>query len=209
MNKRFLIVVSTVVSLSLFSAGVVSAAVEPDGLTGRPSFSPRASFEPKASGNSKSCLAIQDAVKTRSLSLVKMASNMMTKFNSIFLAVEDFYASKVVPTGKTIGNYQTLVTDVQSKRTLVQTALNIAKTDAAAFSCQSDPKAQVLKFNQDMQAVKGALADFRTSIKNLIVAVHSVTDNAETSDSPRPSFSPKPSNSPRPFRSPGPNVNPL
>lgn len=88
--------------------------------------------------------------------------------------------SKVVPSGKTIANYDSLVADIQAKKSAVQTALSIAQNDANSFSCTGDdPKGQLTQFRKDMQAVKKALKEYRTSIKNLIVAVRSVTGTIE------------------------------
>ncbi len=113
---------------------------------------------------------------------------MEEKFDVIAKRVEDYYTSKVVPSGKTVANYASLVADIQTKKGAVQTALTQAQTNAASFACTSDdPKGQMTQFKDDMRTVKAALKDYRTSIKNLIVAVRSVTGEAERSNiSPKP-----------------------
>lgn len=124
----------------------------------------------------KSCQARESAIKNRSEKLTQLATNMMVKFDAIAQRVEDFYTTKLVPQGKTVANYDSLVADVQTKKIAVQTALTTAQADAASFSCTADnPKEMVTTFNTDMRAVKTALHTYRTSIKNLIVGVHSVT----------------------------------
>lgn len=142
----------------------------------------------------KACQAREDAIKKRSTRLTEMANNMLSKFDSIASRVEDYYTNKVVPSGKTVTNYDSLVSDIGTKKAAVQSALTAAQTDIAGFSCDgSDPKGQMTKFRDDMQNVKTALKDYRTSIKNLIVAVHSVTgaENRENlSNSPKPTRSP-------------------
>ena len=202
----------------------------------RPTFSPKPerSFEPKESpkdGTKVSCDARLSAIKTRSGSLVKLANDILTKFDSIVLGVESYYTGKVVPSGQTVSNYADLVKDIQAKKAVVQKDLSQASTDLAGFNCTTgDAKTLLVKFNQDMRDVKSALAEYRTSIKNLIVAVRGVvggTEGGKPSGSPR-SFSPKPFRTPsesfRPFptkspfpretffpvgkRSPGPAVNP-
>lgn len=123
----------------------------------------------------KACQAKEDAIKKRSDQLTKMANNMLDKFDKIAARVEKYYTDTVVPSGKTVSNYDALVADITAKKTAVQTALTKAQTDTLAFSCTSDnPKGQLTQFREDMQAVKKALKDYRTSIKNLIVAVRSV-----------------------------------
>lgn len=124
----------------------------------------------------KSCQAKQNAIKKRSDQLVKMTNNMLDKFDKIATRVETYYTDVVVPSGKTVSNYDALLADIAAKKTAVQTALTKAQTDAQAFDCTgSDPKGQLTQFREDMQSVKKALKDYRTAIKNLIVAVRSVT----------------------------------
>ncbi len=97
---------------------------------------------------------------------------MQEKFDAIAKRVEDYYISKVVPSGKTVTNYDSLVSEIQNKKQATQTALGKAQTDANSFSCSgNDPKGQLTQFRTDMQTVKSALKDYRTAIKNLIVAV--------------------------------------
>lgn len=139
----------------------------------------------------KACQARENAIKKRSDQLTKMATNMEEKFDSIAQRVKDYYTSKVLPSGKTVSNYDSLVSDIGTKKSAVQAALTKAQDDLAGFNCDgSDPKGQMMAFKEDMKAVKKALKDYRTSIKNLIVAVHSVTGTENQLQSPRPTRSP-------------------
>lgn len=141
----------------------------------------------QGAGKLKACQARENAVKTRMSRLTQLATNMETKFDTIASRVEAYYTSKVVPSGKTVPNYDSLVLYIGTKKTAVQTTLTKAQTDADNFSCASStPKAQLTQVREDMQAVKQALKNFRTSIKNLIVAVHSVTGEENREGSPKP-----------------------
>lgn len=101
---------------------------------------------------------------------------MEDKFDRIAKRVENHYTTKVVPSGKTVTNYDGLVADISAKKTTVQTALTTAQNDSNAFSCTGgDPKLQMTQFRKDMQAVKRALKEYRTSVRNLIVAVRALT----------------------------------
>lgn len=138
----------------------------------------------------KACQARENAIKKRAERLGKLATNMREKFEAIAGRVEEYYTSKVVPSGKTVANYDTLIADIQTKKGAVQTALSQAQSTAASFVCSGDdPKGQLAQFRNDMRAVKSALKDYRTAIKNLIVAVRSVTGATERTN---PSVSPKP-----------------
>lgn len=135
----------------------------------------------------KACQAREDSIKKRSDQLTRMATTMLEKFDAIEKKVQDYYTAKVVPSGKTVANYETLVADTQTKKTAVQTALSTAQTNANGFTCTGDdPKGQLTQFRTDMQSVKTALKNYRTSIKNLIVAVRSVTGETNRNTSPTP-----------------------
>jgi hypothetical protein len=122
------------------------------------------------------CERHQEEINTRLTNLGKLVANMLGKFDAIAARVQEFYSDKVLPTGKSVENYDELVTDVTAKKEAVNTALAAAQTDIDGFTCDSDdPKGQIGLFRTDMQTVKKAMHDYRTSIKNLIVAVKSVT----------------------------------
>lgn len=122
------------------------------------------------------CQKHQDEINKRLSSLGNLVANILGKFDAIATRVEQFYTNKVVPSGKTVPNYNLLVADIASKKDAVNSALLSAQTDIKGFSCTAnDPKGQIILFRTDMQNVKKALQNYKTSIKNLIVAVKSVT----------------------------------
>lgn len=133
-----------------------------------------------ASGKLRSCQVREAAIKRRMEHLVRLATNMENTFDRHAQGVENFYTTKVVPSGKTVTNYSALVSDIAVKKAAVQTALSKAQTDVASFSCASGtPKSQMTQFRMDMRVVKRALKEYRASIKNLIVAVHSVVGKTQ------------------------------
>ncbi len=122
----------------------------------------------------KVCQVKEKAMKKQIESLGKLAKNMLDKFDAIATRVEKYYTEKVFPSGKIVSNYGILVADIETNKKIVQTALDKAQNNASSFSCNSsDPKGQLKQFKEDMKTVKSALKEYRTSIKNLIVAVHS------------------------------------
>ncbi len=166
-------------------------------LLGFASFSPvYAEASPAARGKAQarvteakkqSCLSHEASIKQRSESLTNLALNMEEKFDAIALRVEDYYTGKVVPAGKTVTTYNMLIADIATKKAAVQTALTAAQNDANTFSCTVDnPKAQLTQYRRDMQTVKGALKDYRTSIKNLIVAVRGQSKGLDSTPSATP-----------------------
>ncbi len=174
----------------------------------------QASEKPTSSppGIVRSCESAIKNIKTRSESLTKMAKNMLAKFDSILSNVVNYYTGTVIPSGKTVANYQNLINDANTKRAAVETALNTATGDLPTLSCDNDnPKDAVSRFNKDMRAVKTALANYRTSIKNVIKAVHGFRRPTSSPRQflPRESLKPKPPLSPRPERTVGPVRNPI
>ncbi len=106
---------------------------------------------------------------------------MLATFTKIADRVEAYYKDTVVPMGKTVDNYDALVADIQTKKTQVETDLTTAQNDASNFVCTGiDPKGHLTQFRVDMQEVKKSLKNYRTSIKDLIVAVHGVVGEEPT-----------------------------
>lgn len=133
----------------------------------------------------RSCQAKENSLKKRLASLIRTATNMLEKFDSIANRVKEFYINKVLSSGRSVSNYDALLADVEAKKALVQDAINKAKEDADSFTCTgNDPKGTLSQYRVNMQAVKTALKNYRTSIKNLIVGIHSQAP--KTSPSPTP-----------------------
>lgn len=136
----------------------------------------------------KSCESRMENIKNRSNSLLERSSKMLEKFGSIATRVQDFYTNKVVPAGGTVSNYDALVSDIAAKKVAVEAALSDAKRKAQGFDC-SDPssaKTRVSEYRLAMQNVIKALKDYKTSVKNLIVAVRTAAKVVKPSPSPSP-----------------------
>jgi hypothetical protein len=84
-----------------------------------------------------------------------------------------------------VDNYDALVTTVNDKKTAALNTINKIKTDATAASSLScdpgQPKAIIGGFKDDLKAENSALKDYKTAIKNLIVAVKSSKSGTEQS----------------------------
>lgn len=132
-------------------------------------------------GSVKSCQARESAIVQRMDQLVKLVTNMENVFDKIATRVESYYNNTVVPSGKSVPNYTTLVNDIQINRNLVQTSLDKTRSDFSSFGCTSENARNLLiQFRTDMQNVKDALKNFRTSVNKLIVAVHTVSSKIPT-----------------------------
>lgn len=182
MKTKFL---SSAILLPLFLLIVTPALA-----LGRPDFANKPDLSPTGAQNGKirACQAKENAIKNRISHLTALVTTMESKFDSIATRVKDHYTNKVVPSGKTVANYDDLVADIQTKKDAVDTALKTAQADVDSFSCTStNPKDQLTQFRTDMKNVKKALKEYRTSIKNLIVAVRSVTgEENKATETPTP-----------------------
>ena len=123
----------------------------------------------------------QDREKLIDTQMTKMSDNStdhLNVFTSIATRVEAFYTQK----GKTVANYDSLVADVNAKETAAETAIATAKASGASFSCtDANPGLAAQQFKDAHAGVIKALQDYRTAIKNLIVAVKSVQSDAAQS----------------------------
>ncbi len=158
------VVVAVLVVASLVLASPVSAQYR----------SPSATAQERIdNAKERVCQTRQAAIENRMTALIRLSSNMMEKFDSISTRVQNFYTNKVLPKGNSAPNYDTAVADVEAKKALVTDALTKAQESATAFTCDTDtPRTLYTQFRTDMLAVKKALQNYRTSIKNLILVVH-------------------------------------
>lgn len=153
-------------SLYLFSAVIFSISV----------FVPNyisAESGPKGQGTTRSCEVRQEGVKSRMSHLVQLATNMEVVFGKHLTRIENYYNTNLVPAGKKVNNYDSLLSDIQTKKTATQQALAKTNNDVSNFSCTGNKaKTLMTQFREDMQVVKKDLKEYRTAVKNLVVAVH-------------------------------------
>jgi len=127
------------------------------------------------------CEKVEAKIKKRSVKMVTKAESMVTRFDKIASRVKDYYTNKLLPKDGTIDNYGALVADVAAHEAAVNDAVATAKTDTSSFDCDAnDPKGRLHNFKADMNAVKAALKDYRTSIVDLLVAVRTAGKNIKS-----------------------------
>jgi len=125
--------------------------------------------EQNRDGKLKSCQTRLETVTKRSTHMVELAENMFVKFGAISTRTQEFYINK----GLVVDNYNDLLADIAVKKAAVETALDATSTIAENFNCDNDPKAQMTEYKENMQKVVVALKEYKKSVRNLIVAVHS------------------------------------
>ena len=91
-------------------------------------------------------------------------------FTSIAEKTEKFYTAK----GKTVSNYDQLTADVSAKKAAAQSAVDALSATSTSFTCSQDnPKGVATSFKAELKTEISALKAYKTSVKNLIVAVKS------------------------------------
>ena len=134
----------------------------------------------------RSCEVRLDGVKRRSGQLTERAQKMIENFAALAERVKSFYTGKLVPAGVTVSNYDALVSEINTKKAAVDSALAEAKNISDSFDCTdtATAKTKVGEYRTAMQKVIAALKEYKTSIKNLIVAVRTAAGSLKASPSP-------------------------
>jgi hypothetical protein len=125
--------------------------------------------------NAGGCRAVETVIKRRSEALPKLAENQMNKFAAHIARVNEYYTSILLPSGQSVSNYGELMTQITTKKSAVEAAIQKARTTGSSFTCESNPKGTMTAFRIEMQAVIRALKEYKTSVRNLIVAVSTAT----------------------------------
>jgi hypothetical protein len=119
----------------------------------------------------KACQNRERAIDNLMGRIADRGQKQLDLFSSIATKTETFYTEK----GKTLSNYETLVSDVSAKKDAAQTAVDTVKANSVTFKCDgSDPKGMATTFKDSLKTEIAALKDYKTSVKNLIVGVKSV-----------------------------------
>ncbi|MBC7764337.1 hypothetical protein H7Y29_01350 [Microbacteriaceae bacterium] len=109
----------------------------------------------------------------------EQATNQLAVFKKISNRVQSFATTKNL----TVENYDTLVATIAEKEAAAQAAIDVNK--ATTFECASASSDNPsLLPRTTIEAVRNALKEYRTSIKNLIVNVKASAEKAEAVATP-------------------------
>lgn len=123
----------------------------------------------------KLCLHRKDKINAILSRFAQRGQSRLEVFNKISDRVEAFYVKK----GRSAQNYDQLVAVLNTKKASAEIAVQTLKSASGTFSCSAEnPKATVTSFKQSAKTMRQALKDYKTDLKNLIVAVKSVEKQA-------------------------------
>lgn len=115
------------------------------------------------------CSKKQDKITSSMQRVSAQGLNQIDVFKQIADRTMAFYKSR----GRTVTNYDQLVADVNAKYKAAKTAVDSIST-ISTFDCSGDnPKEALSIFRDNHKQKTAALKEYKTSIKNLIVAVKS------------------------------------
>ena len=135
--------------------------------------------EKLAEAKQKVCETRKKIIVNRSNKIAERAQKQFEVFQNHAQRVDDYYNNKLLPKGIIVPNYEALKADIAAKKDAVQVAIEAAKAAAANFDCAG----QLATFREDMREAIAALKEYRTSIRNFIVAIRTAKANAEATHS--------------------------
>lgn len=118
-------------------------------------------------GQIKSCKAHEANIRRIASHAAQQGQTQLAVFDKISMRTQDFATDKKL----TVPNYTQLLNDVKTKRAAVVAAIQKLRS-TPAFTCDKDAMSAGDTLKMNIKAMRDALKDYRTSIKNLIVAVH-------------------------------------
>lgn len=123
----------------------------------------------------KVCENREAKIEKTMTNLQKRGENQIAVFDKIYERLKKFYTDK----GYNVTNYSSLMADVEAKRSAAQTSIKeIAGMDKDMKCSSDDPKAPAEAFKAKMKELIDQLKQYRTSIKNMIVAIKSAQSTA-------------------------------
>lgn len=120
-------------------------------------------------GQLRACQNREKAINNIMTRIDTRAQNQLTLFGTIATRVESFYTAK----SKTVSNYDQLVAAIASAKAQAETDFGTMQSNST-FSCTANnPKGMVTSFQNNLKTEISDLKAYKTSVKNLIVAVAS------------------------------------
>jgi hypothetical protein len=132
-----------------------------------------------AAAKLRSCQNREKAINNIMTRIADRGQKQVDLFTTIATRVETFYTAK----GKTLSNYDALVSDVNTQKAAAQTEVDALKASSVTFKCDgTDPKGAAQSFKSNLKAEIDALKAYKTAVKNLIVGVKSVQGSTTSTD---------------------------
>lgn len=134
----------------------------------------------KADAREKVCENRKADIDRRSDNFTTAAQRHLDVFNDIFTKLQAYHDKK----NPNVSNYDTLVADATAKQTAATSAVAALKGLDVNIDCSSaDPASTVANIKVAVQNARQTLGEYRTALKNLVVALKTATTtSANTSN---------------------------
>lgn len=125
----------------------------------------------------KTCQNIQKAVNNKLKAFDNHADRYLTRLNGVFTKLQNFQSEKNLP----VANYDTLVATATQKQTDATVAVEALKSLGSTLDCtSSDPAGLLASVKSGASDTRDALKDFRTALKNIVVALAQANKSDDT-----------------------------
>jgi hypothetical protein len=119
------------------------------------------------------CEKKQSQIQSRIAKMSSQGAKQLEVFSKIADRVQEFKTTR----NYTVDNYDALLAALDEKRIAAQTAVAEATESGQAFNCGADnPRGIAAQFQERLKQQIRALKEYKTSVKDLIVAVKSSND---------------------------------
>ena len=116
----------------------------------------------------KACTAREANLNKKIANYNTRATKALAKYDSVFTKLQAFQATENL----TVPTYDALVTEANAKKDAATAAVNALAAVSVDIDCTSeDPAASVLTVKTAVETAKSSLKEYRTSVKNVLVAL--------------------------------------
>jgi len=116
-------------------------------------------------------------IVTRMASIAEQGEKQIAVFDKISQKVQEFYSEK----NYTVADYTSLLNAVTVSKAAAEKAIGAVSRESSSFSCDAeDPKLNVEAFKAAVITKNETLKAYKTSIKDLIVAIKSSATDGDT-----------------------------
>jgi hypothetical protein len=123
----------------------------------------------------KVCEQRKVSINNKVTAFSKSADNILTRFDAVYTRVKDFKTEKKAD----VANYDELIAAADAKQAAATEAVAALKETSTEFDCTTTDPAQTLATIKAATVdARTALKEYRTSIKNIVVALAQVQKNS-------------------------------
>ncbi len=142
----------------------------------------------------KACQAREVNLDTKITNYSTQAKKHLDAYNATLTKLQAYQTDKKL----TVPSYAALITEANAQKTSAKVAVDALAAVSVKIDCSSaDPAASVATVKTAVKNARIALQSYRTSVKNVLVALMTAKENSSTNSSGDASTSPSTTNNPK------------